>query len=125
MKTVEEKIMRRCGKDMPFRTPEGYFDTLSDRIISNVAKHEESRNQTIKKPLFSWGGISLITVAACIAGIVFFIVPATTSNNDTQSSMTADIFEGTVYDEDYQKEVLNYAMIDESDVYSYLAGTGY
>ncbi len=112
---MDERITKRCGKQNPFTVPEGYFDTLNERIMESVDKSE--RHTTV------WLRWCLTAAAACVAGVLLF------NTYTTDSIITSDeILSETDYfidDETYQKEVLNYALVDNDDVYSYLAGVEY
>ena len=80
-----------------------------------------------KKKSFSiaWGAS---VAAACIAGVLCFnhFYKVSTAQNGKELT-TVQITEDdlTIYDETFQKEVLNYAMLDNYDVYDYLSGTTY
>jgi hypothetical protein len=55
------------NKENPFRVPENYFDTLSDRILDTISKSES----TSIKPVYQINWIKQIAVAASIVGIIF------------------------------------------------------
>lgn len=129
MTNVDEKITKRCGKENPFTTPEGYFDSFTERMMGVIAENDKSAAIAPKKKskLFSitWGASA---AAACIAGILCFnhFYNDSTTQSDKEPT-TAQITEDnySIYDETFQKEVLNYAMLDNYDVYNYLAGVTY
>ena len=69
-----------------------------------------------------WSGL----VAACMVGALVCVNVFNKSNPDDSSQLmskmnTADV----TYDETYQEDALNYAMVDYNDVYNYLSGSGY
>jgi len=37
---IEEELKQRVGTDNPFKTPEGYFDHLSDRVMKQLPEKE-------------------------------------------------------------------------------------
>ncbi len=108
-------IKNRCGKDNPFTVPEGYFDTLNERIMASVDKSE--RRKTI------WIRWCTTAAAACVAGLLLFNALAP-SVQQQQSDIFADI-DFLAEDEAFQKEVLNYSLVDNEDVYYYLSGIDY
>ncbi len=121
----EKKILKKFGKDNHFTVPEGYFDTLTSRIMSNIPA-EETKVVSIgtrrRTGWMKWVGLA----AACMTGAVVCINMLDSTDrtgeqpyaNNTQSAY------GT-YSSDYQEEMLDYAMVDYNDVYNYLSGDEY
>lgn len=126
----EKKILKQFGRENHFTVPDGYFDTLTSRIMSNIPD-EETKIISIapkrKTSWIKWTGL----VAACMAGTVIgiFALEQTekTSNNQpyTSSAQAVSTQTGSDYQENYQEEMLDYAMVDYNDVYNYLSGGGY
>lgn len=126
----EKKILKQFGRENNFTVPDGYFDTLTSRIMSNIPD-EETKIISIapkrKTSWIKWTGL----VAACMAGAVIgiFALEQTekTSNNQpyTSSVQAVNTQTGSDYQENYQEEMLDYAMVDYNDVYNYLSGGGY
>ncbi len=113
---MDEKITQRCGKQNPFKVPEGYFDTLNERIMTSVDKSERRNTAWIRRICFT-------AAAACVAGILIF--NAYNTENQLQSEEVMSDADILIYDETYQKDMLNYSLVDNDDVYSYLAGVEY
>lgn len=120
--TNERDIEMRCGKNNRFSVPEGYFETLTARVMENIPE-EQSNVIELKRSKFSKWTIAACAAAACFVGVFMFNDNTTTSQN-TNAELTAST-QKAVYDEEYQKEVLEYAMLNENDVYNYLAGVEY
>ena len=112
-------------KRNPFTVPEGYFDNLTARIMEQIPETDSADTPTAElKPRNNrrWIGWTL-GVAASVALAVLFvklpdIMPSTNGNHQTAMTSTDD----NNYDEQYEQEMLEYAMVDNSDVYRYLAG---
>jgi len=114
----------------PYRVPEGYFDSLTSRIMQNlpdVAAEGETGcsagERSIRMVAFSsrlsrWVGWS-VAAAACIVGVMFCTHSPLreTQNTPVQTATTT-----TAYDEKYEQQVLEYAMLDGSDIYAYMSG---
>jgi hypothetical protein len=89
----------------PFRTPEGYFDSLEDRIMSRIVLSEKKKTTTSKiirilKPV--------IGIAACLTVVYFFThVPHIRNNSNSKLASTY-----TLTQED--DSILNFSLIDES-----------
>ncbi len=114
----------------PFSVPDGYFDHLTQRVMAQIptesvstSVQERSAATIVKMPnakrhthWIGWG----IAAAACIAGAVFFLHIPESSAPSEQATAQTSVQE--IYDDDYQQQVLEYAMVDNCDIYSYLSG---
>lgn len=99
-----------------FKVPEGYFDTLADRIMANIpeAPKQETQNTGIK-----------YVIAAAIVGAIISITTirlyhqgTSMASLDTNTEMTND---SETYSEEYVNDYIDYAMVDDSDIYEYLS----
>lgn len=105
MTSDEEKILQeRLGKENPFRTPDNYFDNLPQEIMERLPRKKPCRRRM-------WHGWA---VAAAMAGIV-----ATTGLMFMQGNSQTDYI--TEADDDlYLDEVLDYSMLDNTEIATYL-----
>lgn len=111
-------------KDLPFRVPENYFDTLTERIMANIP--EEPKTVSQKEGLariFSLRPLRWAASIACIVAIsatsVLYITrsdnkPVAVSFNDTVKSPVLTI------NEDAVSEAVDYTMLDNQDIYMML-----
>lgn len=116
MKT-EKDIEMLCGKNRPFTVPEGYFEGLTARVMDNLPETSKVVALPTKKNThwMQWTSVA----AACVAGFVIFThYNAGSPKND----MKAEAKTTVVYDEQYQEDMMEYAMVDGNDVYNYLSG---
>ena len=106
--TEEQKLRKIAPAGNPFRVPEGYFETLTQRTMDNIRKQERHNRRTV---WFRW------SAAAAVAGIIatagFFAL-----DNNTQEMQFAEN-ESAVTSEE-----LDYAMIDNRDIEYYLTEAG-
>lgn len=106
--TEEQKLKKIAPAGNPFRVPEGYFETLTQRTMDNIRKQESTNRRTV---WFRW------SAAAAVAGIIatagFFAL-----DNNTQEMQFAEN-ESAVTSEE-----LEYAMIDNRDIEYYLTEAG-
>lgn len=122
----EENILRRFGKEEPFTVPEGYFDDLTERIMDVLPKKEipfaveRRKKRRMNMRLIGWCSVA----AACIACVALFytkdMVPEKTTN--VPELYTEEAYE---YDDEFQEDVMHYAMLGHEDVYCYLSGVGF
>jgi len=131
----EEQMLKELGLSNanPFKTPEGYFDTLSERIMARIDEEEtktaEEKAETTqvaevvslkqkKTSVVSYAIRWAVAAAACLA-LVFVGVDYFGEENKSiaQNQTVAE-----EYDDEYAEDMISYSMMDESDVYCYLAG---
>lgn len=131
----EEQMLKELGLSNanPFKTPEGYFDTLSERIMARIDEEEtkaaEEKADTVqvaevvslkqkKTSVINYAIRWAVAAAACLA-LVFVGVDYFGEENKTiaQNQTVAE-----EYDDEYAEDMISYSMMDESDVYCYLAG---
>lgn len=142
MKTTmneENKMLEELGitNTSPFKTPEGYFDKLTQRIMDNIPEDEEVQKEmtekgmarvvsmvkqkTISRQFIRW----TVAAAACIA-LVFVGIHVYDKDNNTQLANNEGGAEfSEYYDDEYAEELLSYSLMDETDIYNYLSGDEY
>ena len=128
----DNKIQRDINRTNPFKVPEGYFDNLTRRVMDNLPEQENKKTVAKHQPaiikMAKW--ISAAAAVAVLLVCVKTFMPDTTeeSTTDTANVTTAkntdnDVKEPEyVSEEEYEMEVMRYAMIDREDIYSYLEG---
>lgn len=118
----EEKYLReKMGQSNPFKTPEGYFDQFTDRLMKQLP--EERQKPAIVRLLRP------MLYAAVFVGIL--ILGATFVFNNSQSSDTQQNLalathktaepSAVTYSDTYIEDAANYAMIDNEEIYAYLS----
>lgn len=108
----EEQLKAHYGNKTPFRVPEGYFDDLSNRIMSQIPKeefvmvhHRKSRTWMYAAAIF----FALLASASLISQYVYQPVP-TTNVDMANVEMVQD---STTYIED----MVDYALISDAMIY--------
>ena len=110
-----------------YKVPEGYFDTLADRIMANIPEapiQEEKKKKSAK--IISLNTRVKIAVAAAIAGV---LISSITIRLYQQDKKLADVNDAKTemattpetYGEEYVNDYIDYAMVDEDDIYKYLS----
>ena len=108
----------------PMRVPEGYFDNLTQRIMEQLPEVEETATKTVSltpQKRTRWIGWT-VAAAACIALAVLFVPKLWNSGTTLTGEETAQNNLENIYDEQYEEQMLEYAMVDNTDVYAYLSG---
>lgn len=109
-----------------YKVPEGYFDTLADRIMANIPetpKQEEKQKKSAK--IISLNTRVKIAVAAAIVGALISSVTIRLYQQDTKlanmKAKTEMPNNSETYGEEYVNDYIDYAMVDEDDIYKYLS----
>lgn len=98
---LEAKLLSRFGNEGPFTVPEGYFDSLPGRVMSRIAERKHRRRLV-------WRWAAAAVLAGCVAvGGMFF-----ETHYNTQIAETED--------NQYIEDALDYSMIDNMSIASYL-----
>lgn len=108
-----------------FKVPEGYFDTLADRIMANIPEAPKQEKQKKSAKIISLNTRLKIAVAAAIVGAV---VCGTTIRLYQQGTKIANLNTNTemtnnseTYGEEYVNDYIDYAMVDDTDIYEYIS----
>ena len=134
MINLEKQLLTKFGNRRPFKTPEGYFNNLEMRVMSQI-KAEETNNNEVKengekkhhtfarylRPLI----IAASFIGLIIGGIAiqFFIQAHNNIENthNTEAISSATTAKAKSANNEYLDDVTEYMMLDKDDVYSYLA----
>lgn len=102
MMTNEEKtLLERCGNRNVFRTPEHYFDELPQRVMNRIPRQKKRHRA------WRWAIAAIMTGAVAGTGLLMM----------EQSKQAAYAYET---ESQYIEEVLDYSMIDNSEIATYL-----
>jgi len=112
----EDFLETNYGKQRPFKVPEGYFDGFADRMMDLLP---EPSAKIVPMRKSRWSKLRPYAIAASFcailggAGILYF------HHEDTEPQQISQTQEASI---DYTiDQMADYAMLDNSDFYSYLA----
>lgn len=115
----EDLLRQKTAGRHPFKVPEGYWDSLSCRVMSHV--QEQAEPVLAKKRLFARR-----QVWACAAGVCALLLVGAAYYVGNSGGKTALSFESDVAVQvgcdDYIDDMADCAMLDNQDFYSYLSG---
>lgn len=118
---IDEIINKPYTSHGEFKVPDGYFDTLQQRIMASIPEETAS---TKKKPIILRMPTRLkYAAAACLTGLIV-CGGAFTFNAHRHSSdiaTTQQVAQQEVVSDSYAQQCMDYAMVDDADVYNYLA----
>ena len=127
---LEEKLLSEYGNKRPFKLPEGYFDNLDEQIISQIVEVKDDTNNHEKVNIKPIRRFRPLLIAASFVGL---IVVGVASINLFQQYQSAEKVETKVnklmmqptsqkkIDSSEMEEAEEYMMIDQDDIYNYLA----
>ena len=127
MNYEEKEIKERFGQVNPFRVPDGYFDQLTERVMSQLPEREQtaehvslssSRPKSRLVALRPWMYAAACTVAAVFMGVALYFH----QTKEEQTLANADVNASVANTESqYIDEYADYVMLDNAEIYAYLA----
>lgn len=98
--TLEARLLERFGDENHFNVPEGYFDSLTGKVMNRIAKK--------RRVGLVWRWAAAAVLVGCVAaGGLFF-----ESRSESQVAAAEDI--------QYIEDALDYSMIDNMSIASFL-----
>jgi hypothetical protein len=124
MSIEEKKIKHMFGHEKPFHVPDGYFDNLTNDIMSNLPIEEVGLvNSSVVKHNRILSLRKAILAAACLLCAIFSIGTLLKSGSgDVANRAQAEHVErvsGTTNSSIYLNQAADYSMIDNEDIYAY------
>ena len=129
MSTKDNRIFNPNGGRYPFRATDEYFDNLTARIMEQIPEDtpegEVSEKNTKLIDIHRnrrrnlW--ISTISVAASLILIATFALKFTPKPNTSPEQ--AEDMKAEYTTENYNEDLMQYAMVDNMDVYYYLSSS--
>lgn len=120
----EENIIKQHDSGSnPFRTPEGYFENFTDRLMARIAEEAPVQQETVKARVVAiplWR--RAMRYAAAVAVAALCVGGGTLLYNRLQAPeqlLTNDAVE-YAWDDEELDEVLDYEMVDNSQIAYYL-----
>jgi len=107
----EEDYIRNKMGNNPFRVPEGYFEHLTPRIMSQLPGQPVQQKPALVKRLRP-----LLYAAACIC-VAVFSVAIYFNHKDVDQPLASTQQQDTYYNDTYIDEVADYAMLDNEEIY--------
>lgn len=120
----EEKIIRQhdSGRN-PFRTPDGYFENFTDKLMARIAAEAPQQAEPVKARVVAlplWR--RAMRYAAAVVAAVVCVGGGTLLYNRLQTPdqlMNGDALE-YAWDDDELEDILDYEMVDNNQIAYYL-----
>ena len=118
----EMYIQEKVGKRNPFRVPEGYFENLTAQVMQSLPEQPKRRAKSIfMRPVF-YAAASVC--ALMVVGAAWMWRPASDATSADAASVHANVSSQPLQQdasEIYFDEAADYMMLDNHDIYAYLA----
>ena len=115
MKKEETNLLNRCGKENPFKVPEGYFENFAVQMMDQLPE----KTPAVTPAVTLWTRIKpWIYMTAMFCGIML-MVQTFMGKEDTQDSGVPGINLSELPDE-YIDPIVNQTMMDDYTLYQYL-----
>ena len=113
----DKELMARCGKENPFRTPEGYFEHFHDQLMNSLPEPELTKVQPSQVTLFTRIKPWLYMAAMFISTV--FVIQGLMYIQETKLP-TAQMAESEMIYTDEADLFMATSLYDEYVLYSYL-----
>ncbi len=122
MRNINEILDKKYVDNGAYKVPEGYFDTLGQRIMDRLPAEEKAVATKVEmKPRHGWRYAAAASVAALVVGIGAWMYTDTMQQAEEVMAQT-DEMEQVTFSDEYIQDAMEYAMLDDDDIYEYIAG---
>ncbi len=110
-----KEIFDDSNKKNPFEVPEGYFDSLEDRIMDRISSEKEDTREIQLRPWVAYAAAAAIALL-----VIFFLIPNSDEANNSPEQIltevsTEAIVEYLAYTEITSSEILDQAQFTNID----------
>ena len=126
--TEEIALQQQFGKQNPFSVPDGYFEELAAKVMAQLpeegstemAQPARSGRRAVVHHMLRRYAVAASIVGVIVGAAVWFMQPRqnVAAQHFSATSVKAPV--ATVTEDNFE-QMADYAMIDNQDIYSYLA----
>lgn len=109
----EEQIKAQYGNRSPFKVPEGYFEDLQNRIMSQIPEKEVVMNPHRTKKTWMYAAAIFCILLACGSLISKFAYPEAPAAITEMAKTDMVVQDSTTYIQD----MVDYALISDAMIY--------
>ncbi len=106
----EEKLIHKLteSKGMPFRVPEGYFESFTDRMMAQLP--EVPQHRSIPR---LWRYVAAAVMVFAVTGSAYYFAQSNTTSD-------ADTSNYELYSNNYDDQLLDYTLMNNNDIENFL-----
>ncbi|MDR1003456.1 MAG: hypothetical protein LBL97_00390 [Prevotellaceae bacterium] len=117
----EDNIFKKVGRENPFGVPNGYFDSLTQQVMSQLPE-KETPALTVRRIPTRWERLKpWFYMAAMFAGAALIIRVASTAFTPSVDVAVIENTEVEAASDEYISTIVNSAMLDDYSLYIYLS----
>lgn len=117
---IEQLLERKATENAKvFSVPEGYFDSLQERVMANIDDGSQIPQKAKIVSLIPWKRMRWIAACACVLIVGITATLQIAKNSDVTES---NDIQATLYHTDAMTDAATYTMMDTQEMYSILAG---
>lgn len=124
MDTEETYLEQHYGKVRPFTVPDGYFDTIADRVMARLPEQKDEARPAAReyrlKPRQQWRTLVSVAACACIIVLAGTWIARLATPETAQPAPVAATTAVSAQDNDFD-DVADYVMLDNDDIYALVA----
>lgn len=119
----EELLLKqKIGNQRPFKVPEGYFDSLGRSLMQNVVEAAvQDKRSTIRVFMRPLKWVACFAAVLFVSGTIYFNNNADKASNINLADNISENISSSAYADYILDEIYDYAMLDNDDIYSYVA----
>lgn len=115
----EDNILKKVGKENPFKVPEGYFESLPSGVMNALPEKTKPAIEVEKST--TWTRMRpLLYMAAMFIG-AFLIIRVGSWTHKTADTNVADATDTEMVTDEYIDVALDRSMMDDYSLYVYLS----
>lgn len=114
----DRELMSRCGKEAPFKVPEGYFEHFHERLMDSLPDYEEM-NASSAAPVSLMTRVKPWLYMAAMFVSTIFVVQALMYVQDSRFSWDNAAITEELYADEADR-FMSTSLYDEYTLYSYL-----
>lgn len=114
----EEYLKQRLGSPRnPFKVPDGYFDNFTQELMEKLPEKNAALTIRRKPVVRAWMYAAASVVVAVFTISAYFLF---SQKDDAQAAQFADSQASSVITESYVDDAVDYAMLDNHEIYAAL-----
>lgn len=116
-----DQIKQQYGAREPFKAPEGYFDNLAQKVMSQIPENEIMLPAKKHNTKWTWISVAAMVCVLLVSGLmVSYYFESTNTNMENSMANEMDYMEE---EKAYVEEMVDYALISDAMIYyEYLGG---
>ncbi len=125
MKDKEKHIESIAGRHNPFSVPDGYFDDFKKKMMTQLPKRElviTNEHGIFRRHI--WRIVTGVAACGCVAifGIAAYLAENKIITPQEEQLGQVNQIEVSISATTYEEEIVDYTMMDNMDIYAYMAG---